>query len=84
VQTSRAEEALTQCFDTGQLFNELKNKYKEIPVILGIASDEAKSTMSFWINPVDSTWTIVATKKDTSCIIGTGVDVRVIRKGISV
>jgi hypothetical protein len=87
MQTIRAEEAVTyaaQCFETSALFNELKTKYKETPIILGIASDEAKSTMSFWINPSNGSWSIIATKKDTSCIIGTGVDLTIVPKGTSI
>lgn len=87
LQSSKAEEsdntgeAITidaPCFDTNQLFTELKIKFKESPIIMGIASDQVKSTMSFWINPVDETWTIVATKKDTSCVIGSGANFKVV------
>jgi hypothetical protein len=66
------------CYDTNLLFTELKTKYKETPIIMGIASDQVKSTMSLWINSVDETWTIISTKKDTSCIIGIGVDFKVV------
>jgi hypothetical protein len=87
LQVSNAEEATIEedgitidapCFDTNKLFSELKTKYKETPIILGIASDQIKSTMSFWINPIEETWTIIATKKDTSCVIGSGVNFKVV------
>ena len=83
VQSSNAEEATkaeggvtfqAPCFDTNELFAELKSKYKETPIILGNVSDLAKSTMTLWINPVEETWTIISTKKDTSCVIGTGIN----------
>jgi hypothetical protein len=85
----KAEEGITYdapCFDTNELFAELKIKFKETPIILGNVSDQAKSTMSLWINPVEETWTIISTKKDTSCVIGTGVDFKLVpyKKGSSI
>ncbi len=82
LQASKAEEAPVEngitynapCFDTNQLFTELKNKFKETPIIFGNVSDQAGSTMSLWINPQEETWSIISTKKDTSCVIGTGVN----------
>jgi hypothetical protein len=62
------------CFDTNKLFAELKNKFKETPIIFGNVSDQAGSTMSLWINPLEETWSIISTKKDTSCVIGTGIN----------
>lgn len=97
LQTSMAEEAIkaeegitydarARCFDTNELFAELKIKFKEIPIILGNVSDQAKSTMSLWINPVEETWTIISTKKDTSCVIGTGIDFKLVpyKKGADI
>jgi hypothetical protein len=76
-EATKAEEVITfeaPCFDTNKLFAELKIKFKETPIILGNVSDQARSTMSLWINPVEETWTIISTKKDTSCVIGTGIN----------
>ena len=81
VQVSNAQEVITYdapCYDTSELFTELKNKYKETPILMGIVGDQAKSTMSLWINPKDDTWTIISTKKDTSCVIGIGVDFKLV------
>ena len=88
-EVTKAEGGVTfeaPCFDTNQLFAELKIKYKETPIMLGSVSDQAKSTMSLWINPVEETWTIISTKKDTSCVIGSGVDFKLvpIRKTIGI
>jgi hypothetical protein len=71
------------CYNTVELFKSLRENYKELPLLTGKADDEAKSTMSVWLNPIDNYWTIVATKKDISCIIGLGTDMKVIpiRKG---
>ncbi len=95
LQTSSAEEANktegvitfeAPCFDTNQLFAELKIKFKETPIIFGNVSDQASSTMSLWINPIEETWTIISTKKDTSCVIGTGINFKLApyRKGIGI
>lgn len=87
--TNKAEEVITfeaPCFDTNKLFAELKRKFKETPIIFGNVSDQASSTMSLWINPIEETWTIISTKKDTSCVIGTGVDFKLApyRKGTDI
>lgn len=95
LQASSAEESIktedgitfkAPCFDTNELFAELKRKYKETPIMLGSVSDQASSTMSLWINPKEETWTIISTKNDTSCVIGSGVDFKLvpIRKTIGV
>lgn len=67
------------CYDTNTLFGTLKKQHKEAPIITGLASDVAGSTMSLWINTSDNTWTIVATKNDLSCVIGVGTDFKVIQ-----
>lgn len=66
--------ARLECYNTTRIFNELQKTYKEIPIIIGKASDEAKSTMTLWVNPKEKTWTIVATKDKLSCIVGSGTD----------
>lgn len=66
------------CADTKVIVKELREKYREIPVVTGKADDEAKSVMTIWLNPVDDTWTILATNKDYSCIIGVGQGLKVI------
>ena len=74
------------CYNTKELFKSLRENYNELPLITGKTDDEAKSTMSVWLNPIDNEWTIVATKKDLSCVIGTGTDMKVVpsRKGTAV
>lgn len=75
-QSSSAEEAIkydAPCFNTTQLFNELAIKFNAVPIAAGITNDQVNSTMTLWINPSTTEWTIIATKEDTSCIIGTGV-----------
>ena len=66
------------CDDTAVLSKLLRDKYHEIPVLIGKASDEAGSIMTLWSNPVDESWTIVATKGDYSCVIGLGEKLTVI------
>lgn len=74
------------CYNTKELFVSLKQKYKEFPIITGKTDDEAGSTMSVWLNPMDNDWTIIATKNDLSCIVGSGTDLKLIpyKKGTSV
>ena len=82
-QTIKAE---LPCYNTTELFKTLRGNYKELPLLTGKTDDEANSTMSLWLNPVDNNWTIIATKKELSCVVGTGTDMKIIptRKGTSV
>ena len=66
------------CDDTKVIVKELREKYKEVPVIMGKTDDEAQSVMTMWMNPINETWTIVASHKDYSCIIGVGQQLKVI------
>jgi len=65
------------CYNTTALLNALKNTYKESPIIMGKATDKAESTMSLWSNPIENSWTIVATKNNLSCIIGSGTNLKI-------
>lgn len=66
------------CDKTEVIFDSLKKQYGEIPVLIGKAEDMAKSTMTFWTNSDTNTWSIVATKDETSCIIGVGDKLKII------
>ena len=74
------------CYNTKVLLDALKNDYKETPIIVGKANDVAESTMTLWVNPLNDSWTIVATKKDLSCVIGTGTHFKImpLKKSISI
>ena len=74
------------CYNTTELFKSLREKFKELPLLTGKTDDDANSTMSVWLNPIDNNWTIIATKKELSCVVGTGTDMKIIptRKGTSV
>ncbi len=66
------------CYDTEEIFKSLKDKFKEFPFMTGRAGDFANSIVSIWMNPVDGTWTIIATKKDITCIVGMGTDMKIV------
>lgn len=74
------------CYNTQDLFKSLREKFKELPLLTGKTDDDANSTMSIWLNPVNNDWTIIATKKDLSCVVGTGTDINLItvRKGTAI
>ena len=73
------------CYNTTVLFDTLKKNYKESPILVGKADDVAKSTMSLWVNTSDNYWSIVATKGDLSCVVGTGTHFKImpIKKSLS-
>ena len=66
------------CDDTKTITKDLRDKYNEIPVVIGKVDDVAGSLMTLWTNPNNESWTIVATKDDYSCIIGSGTKLTVI------
>ena len=87
--SQKVEESITAdmpCYNTTEIFKSLKEKYKEIPLMTGKAEDEANSVVSIWMNPVDNNWTILATKKDLTCVVGMGTDMKIIpyKKGTSI
>jgi hypothetical protein len=79
--TSNAGEVLTNemmCENTKTVFNALKKEHGEMPVVFGKSDDIAESVMTLWTNPTSDSWTIVATKDDISCIVGSGQKLKVI------
>jgi len=69
------------CGETKNITETLRERFKEIPIIVGIADDGVKSLMSLWTNISTGSWTLVATKNELSCIIGTGTNLKVIDPG---
>jgi hypothetical protein len=69
------------CGETKVITEKLRERFKEIPIIIGIADDGVKSLMSLWTNLDNGSWTLVATKDDLSCIIGTGKSLRIVEPG---
>ena len=68
------------CAETKVVTKHLMERFNETPIILGVATDEASSLMSLWINPLTKSWTIIATKNDLSCVIGVGTDFTILAK----
>lgn len=66
------------CYNTDMLFKTLLDTHKEYPVIMGMTDDNARSTMTIWVNFSTKTWTIVATKEKVSCVIGSGTDLELV------
>ena len=66
------------CYNTKELFKSLREKYKELPIVTGTAGDQAESTISIWMDPIEKSWTIVTTKKELSCIVGLGTDIKLL------
>lgn len=60
------------CEKTSVILKTLVSTYKEQPYLFGLADDVVNSKMSLWVNPKTKSWTILATKDDITCVIGTG------------
>jgi len=76
-QAKSPEEVVTtdiSCYNTDELMKILREDYKEYPIAMGITNDRANSTMSIWVSPKEKSWTILATKQQISCVIGTGIE----------
>ena len=87
--SQQIEESITAdmpCYNTKEIFKSLREKYKELPFMTGQVADEASSIVSIWLNPVDNNWTILATKKDLTCVVGMGTDMKIIphKKGTAI
>lgn len=78
--TCNAESVITElpCGDTKQIITFLKERYNETPIVIGLTQDQANSTMSLWANKILGTWTLIATKNDITCIVGTGTDLKIV------
>lgn len=61
------------CDTTEKIVKVLRDRFDEMPYVTGIADDLASSSMSVWVNPNTGTWSILSTKNEFSCVIGTGV-----------
>lgn len=68
------------CYDTKELFQNLRVIYQELPFVFGKADDFAGSTFSMWIGPTEKTFTLVATVDDLSCVVGTGTSLKLVPK----
>lgn len=67
------------CNKTEIIVRDLTKKFGESPVLIGKTSDQANSTMTLWLNPVTNSWSIIATSKQMSCIVGVGEDLKIFR-----
>jgi len=72
------------CYNTDTLFKALNSEYKEVPLFMGDAEDIAESVMSLWVSRKGSSWTIVSSKDDISCVVGSGKNLQLVRNGKSV
>ena len=81
---SHGSEILTidlTCDTTDKVTQTLRKEFKEVPILLGQANDEAGSIMSLWMNQNNKSWTIVATKDNISCIVGSGDQLQPVPRG---
>lgn len=67
------------CYDTDKLFKTLKEKYQEVPVIVGLSNDVGGSTLTFWVSKND-TYTVVVSVGEVSCVINTGTELKILQK----
>lgn len=59
------------CGQTSFMIKSLMEDYKEVPILKGDALSDGV-IMTLWSSKKGGTWTILGTRDDISCIIGTG------------
>lgn len=69
--------------DSTKVIIEKLQSVNETPISMGLANDQAGTTMTLWMNPSNKSWTITATKNETTCVIGTGEQLKLIKFGKS-
>lgn len=68
------------CDKTETIMSSLKEKYNEVPIIAGKRLNSTKSTISVWGNPETSTFTILDTNGDMTCVLAVGNDITILLK----
>lgn len=68
------------CDKTEVIISQLKEKFKEIPILAGKNLNSVRSTISVWGNPATETFTILDSHGDTSCVLAIGTDIVILLK----
>ena len=63
------------CFPIKTLLKDLKNKYKEEPMIIGKTSGVDKVVTAFYINVETGSYTVVEMDDEAGCVISLGTEV---------
>lgn len=66
------------CNDTKFVFETLRKDYGEEPFVYGKVSKTTPHIMTLWINPKTSTWTMLVSTGDKTCIMGGGSDLNIV------
>lgn len=63
------------CFPIKTLLKDLKNKYKEEPMIVGKTSGVDKVVTAFYINLETGSYTVIEMDDEAGCVISVGTEV---------
>lgn len=66
------------CDKTDAIIEQLKEKYKEIPIVAGKRLSSSQSTISVWGNPGTETFTILDTLGEMSCVLAVGTNITIL------
>lgn len=66
------------CDKTDTIISQLKEKYKEIPIVAGRRLPNSQSTISVWGNPGTETFTILDTLGEMSCVLAVGTNITIL------
>lgn len=64
------------CFPIDSLLDDLKNKYGEEPMVMGITENMDDVGMSLFINRDTGSYTVIEFDKEAGCIVSVGNNVR--------
>jgi hypothetical protein len=63
------------------MFNHLKTEYGETPIVYGQGFTVPDESMTLWINANTTSWTLLLTRGQETCIVGAGSRFTVIDGG---
>jgi hypothetical protein len=69
------------CGDTKTMFSQLRTEHGEEPFIYGKEFVYPTDAMSIWVNPKNLSWSILLTRGNKTCLIGTGTNFTIANYG---
>ena len=64
------------CFPVNVLLKDLKEKYGEEPMVIGVTSNMNEVAMGLYINKETGSYTVIELDAEAACVISVGKDVR--------
>lgn len=68
------------CEDTPVVVEALRKEFTELPYVTGLIGSTAdpKGQLILWVNPKTSAWTLTATIREMTCVLGSGTKLQLV------